>query len=154
MEEMVHDAALVVVAVPVASRAYWHNRRIVSDVTVRVTAVLSGNSVSNDIVVRLPGGIVGDVGQSIAGSPTLSLNTQVVLFLSAPRDGVRTVLSMAAGVFPMTLTPTGEVRVLPPQTDGITFISPPTASHNTSPPMPAQGESLQVFAARVRSVAR
>ncbi len=102
LDELARAADAVVVATPSAERrSFWRNGRIVTDVAVNVTAVITGHAAPGALSVRLPGGTVGDIAQHLAGAPSLDAGVPVVLFLSAPRDGARAVLSLSAGVLPM-----------------------------------------------------
>jgi hypothetical protein len=153
LDELAREADLVAVVTPtVDRRSYWREGRIFTDVRCVVTAVLKGAS-GPSVVVRLPGGTVGDIGQSVAGAPALGANVPVVAFLTRPRDGGRAVLSMAAGLLPVSVVG-GVVQVLPARTEGITFLpgAPPVAAPRVV--VPAGGLALAAFVERVREVTR
>jgi hypothetical protein len=152
LDELSREADLVAVIVPtVQRRSFWHEGHIVTDVLCEVTVPIRGAAATR-VVVRLPGGVVGAVGQTVAGAPVLSPGVPVVAFLSADRNGCRTVLSMAAGILPLSMV-AGQVRVLPARTEGITFLPGPPSS----PPrvvLSAGGLPLGTFVARIRAVPR
>lgn len=156
LDELAREADAVVVATPLDARvSRWQGGRIVTDVTVRVDAVLTGRIVaSRDLVVRIPGGVVGDVGQSLSGAPTLTAGAPAVLFLTAPRSGARAVLSLSAGVLPVSALPSGAVVVLPARTEGLTLLPPggPVAAARVV--IPSGGLPLQTFATLLREVVR
>jgi hypothetical protein len=154
LDSLARDAETVVVAsVPAARRAYWHHGRIVTDVRVTVTATLKGTPIPGaTLLVRLPGGVVDDVGQTIAGAPVLAPDTTVVLYLTSPREGARNVVSFAAGVLPMTVAHDGTLFVLPARTEGITFLPDPRTARERT--MPGAGVPLHVLATWVREAVR
>ncbi len=156
VDELAREADAVVIATPLNDRASrWLHGRIVTEVTARVDAVITGRvAVGSTVVVRTPGGVVGEVGQSLEGSPSLSADVPAVLFLTAPRSGARAVLSLAAGVMPVTVAPSGAVMVLPARTEGLTMLPPPTPSPTPRVVVPPGGVALDAFVARVREVAR
>lgn len=153
LDELSREADLVAVLTPTADRrSYWRDGRIFTDVRCVVTATIKGPA-SPSVIVRLPGGTVGDIGQSVAGAPTLRVSVPVVAFLMRPRDGGRAVLSMAAGLLPVSVAG-GVVQVLPARTEGITFLpgAPPAAPPRVV--VPAGGLPLTAFVERVREVTR
>lgn len=153
LDELSREAELVAVVTPTAERrSYWREGRIHTDVVCAVTATIKGPAAAT-VRVRLPGGVVGDLGQRVAGAPELPAGVPVVVFLSGAREGARFVLSMAAGVLPVG-TAGGVVQVLPARTEGISFVP---GAPQPSPPrvvVPAGGLPLSAFAARVREVTR
>ncbi len=153
LDELAREADAVVVATPGERRAQWVSGRIYTDVTVTVGATLAGSvPAGSRLTVRLPGGVVGDIGQTVAGAASLEPGAVQVLFLGPARAGVRVVVSMAAGALPTALDASGEVRVLPARTEGITFVHAAAASPRLT--VPASGMALRDFAARLREVVR
>ena len=155
VEALARDADAVVVATPgAARRAFWQGRRIFTDVTVSVDAVIAGHATApSEVTVRLPGGTVGAVGQSLAGAPSLEAGAPVVLFLSAPRGGVRSVLSLSAGVLPLSVTPAG-LWVRPARTEGLTLLPDPSPAAPPRVVVPPEGVGLAAFAALLREALR
>jgi len=151
LDELSREADLVAVLTPSTDRrSYWREGRIYTDVRCVVTAVVKG-SAGPSVIVRLPGGTVGDIGQTVAGAPALRADVPVVAFLTRSRDGGRAVLSMAAGLLPVSVVG-GVVQVLPARTEGITFLpgAPPAARPRVV--VPAGGLPLTAFVERVREV--
>jgi hypothetical protein len=99
-EEMTSDAHLVVRGVALKSAARWDDggRRINTWTELRVTEVLKG-SAAGTVMVRQAGGVVGPVGQSVAGAAEFSEGEEVLLFLVHPGDDAKAwvVSSMAMG---------------------------------------------------------
>lgn len=156
VDELAREADAVVLATPLAGRtSRWSSGRIVTDVTARIDAVLSGRVANGStVVVRTPGGVVGDVGQTLSGAPTLTEGVAVVLFLTAPRNGARAVLSLSAGVLPVQARPDGAVLVMPAVTEGLTLLPPNGPVAPARVQIPAEGMPLQTFVTRLREVVR
>jgi hypothetical protein len=157
LDELARQADLVVVATPSAARrSFWQHGRIYTDVPLTLNFVVRGTAPAAEALrVRLPGGTVGDVGQMLAGAPALDAGGVYLLFLSPPRDGARAVLNLAAGVLPVTVGASGEVRVMPARTGGLTFIPPTGGSSSVQRiEVPPEGERLERVVARLRAVLR
>jgi hypothetical protein len=153
LDELSREADLVAVITPTANRrSYWREGRIYTDVFCAVTANVKGIA-GPSVLVRLPGGTVGDIGQSVAGAPELRAGVPVVAFLTRAREGGRAVLSMAAGLLPVALV-NGVLQVLPAHTDGITFLPGPAPVAPVRVMVPERGLPLDAFVARVREVTR
>lgn len=155
LDELAREADLVVVATPTAGRrSFWREGRIYTDVPVAVALVVVGRGPVAGLVVRLPGGVVGEVAQALPGGPTLDEGAPAVLFLSRARDGVRTVLGLSTGVLPLRATPGGDVVVAPARTEGLTLLPAPARVAAPAVVVPPQGDGLARFVARLRAVAR
>lgn len=64
-------------------KAIWNedHTKIYTKVTVEVYESLKGNSTSKSIIVKHPGGEVGEVGELYSHMPTFTNNEEVLLFL-------------------------------------------------------------------------
>ncbi len=71
--------------------------RIVTDVSLRVTETWKGRQ-DERIDVLVPGGVVGRVGQRMAGAPELHVGQELVVFLEASGDR-SIVLGLSRGLF-------------------------------------------------------
>jgi hypothetical protein len=80
------DAANLVVrgTVDHASCRLTDTGRIVTDTVVRVDEALAGDAGGDTVVVTTLGGVIGDRGQRVSGSPMLQAGDEVVLFLRRP----------------------------------------------------------------------
>ncbi len=157
LDELARQADLIVVATPSAARrSFWQHGRIYTDVSLTVNLVVQGAAPAGEALrVRLPGGTVGDIGQMLAGAPALDPGNVYLLFLTAPRDGARAVLNLAAGSLPVTVGASGEVRVMPARTGGLTFVPPLGGSSSVQRfEIPPEGERLERVVARLRAVVR
>jgi hypothetical protein len=157
LDELARQADLIVVATPdPARRSFWQRGRIYTDVPLTVNLVVRGTAPAGEALrVRLPGGTVGELSQMLAGAPALDPGGVYLLFLTAPRDGARAVLNLAAGALPVTSGASGDVRVMPARTGGLTFIPPTGGSSSVQRfEIPPEGERLERVVARLRAVVR
>ena len=77
---------------------------IFTDVTLEVLGRLRGNAESI-VVVRVPGGTVGDFTSEMEGAPQFQQDDEVVVFLSRWHDGVPMVAGYAEGLSHVRLEP-------------------------------------------------
>ncbi len=85
--------------------------RVVTDTRVEVHEVLKGAPVPAQIVVRRPGGKVGDTEVHVVGAPTFAIGEDVVLFLRVGAAG-HALVGLAQGKFAVRSVG-GEWRVFP-----------------------------------------
>lgn len=115
LEELGRRADLVVLATPRSRRSRWVGGDIVTDYAIEVRAVLRGSATAAAsgavLTLRLPGGTVGEVTESLPGVPTPSLDAPCLVFLSrlARERGVFVLAHMTAGLLPLATTPDGAV---------------------------------------------
>lgn len=124
----------VVLARVGSARASWVSGRIVTDVDVQIETALRGPAAPTTIRVRLPGGIVGDVGQQLAGAPELRAGERYVLFLRNGDPGVYFTVGLSQGVLPVR-----SARVWPADVTGL------LVAGRAGPLVPAGGLSLTDF---------
>lgn len=114
------DAVVRARVVKTSSRWTASGGRIVTDVELEVAETWKGG-VARTIVVTQPGGVVGDLGQHVAGAARFVPGEEVVLFLEA-RGGRFTVAGMAQGRFKVEASgaahqdQAGELRLIEPTT--------------------------------------
>lgn len=84
--------------IDLSSRWTADRRRIVTDVRVEVADTWKG-SLRKTIIVRTPGGVVGDIGQRVDGLATFKPGEEVVLFLERRPDDSFIVSGAAQGKF-------------------------------------------------------
>jgi hypothetical protein len=136
----------------VAGVARWTAGRIVTEVPVTVHVPIAGPwAAGTSLTLRLPGGVVGDVGQTVAGAPVFRPGESYVLFLQRLPDGAWTVLDMSAGMYPLRADPARGLLVHPSRAEGITFVDPPTGPVVEVAP---EGEPLAPFVTRLRRAVR
>jgi hypothetical protein len=130
----------------------WRAGRIFTDVGLTVNVPIAGPfSAGAALTVRLPGGVVGDVGQTVAGAPVFRAGETYVVFLQRLPDGSWAVLDMAAGLLPVSADPVRGMTVFPSRADGITFVEPPGGRVVE---VAAGGEALVPFVDRLRRAGR
>lgn len=152
VEALARRAYAVALVTPTTeSRARWDRGRIVTTTRVTVRAVLRGAPLSASIEVDLPGGRVGEVSQRVEGTPALTPGAPVVLLVQRLSSGRLTVLDLALGALPVTVSPSGEARVWPARAEGAEVTR---AADATPRVIPAGGELLSGFSAWVRGLAR
>ena len=116
MRELVEGADHIVVGTVVAQQAHYDDLdRIVTDSTIRVEETLHGAR-SETLVVRHIGGVVGELGLSVAGEGRYADGARMLLFLRSFDSGdagvVMRPVGMSQGEMPIVDGATGEV-VLP-----------------------------------------
>ncbi len=100
VEELAREADAVVRGRVEARESRWSGdgMRITTRVTVRVGEVWRGSALQR-VVVRVPGGVVGDVGQKVDAAPEFSDGEEVVVFLARHPSGDFEVRGLALGKF-------------------------------------------------------
>ncbi len=93
------DAAIVGVVVEIRSGREIESGEIRTDIHIVVEEVLFGDVPQDRAVVREPGGRVGGDEEWIYGSPSFRIGEEVMVFLTAARDGTYRVTAMALGKF-------------------------------------------------------
>lgn len=159
VDELASMADAVVVATAqrddrgaLASRSYWREGRIYTDVTLSVNAAVSGPLATGSlVVVQTPGGVVGELGQTVAGAPVFRAGETFVVFLQRAGSGAWVVLDMAAGMLPVAVDRSRGMVVFPSRAEGITFVEP---AGGRVVEVAAEGEALVPFIARVRRAVR
>ena len=99
-EQQVDDAGLIVVAVAESRNSSWDTGRtmIHTDIRFRVEETVKGQT-SGTVTVRQLGGVVGDVGQSVAGTPVFGIGKRYVLFLEPSGEGTYRVVGFSQGSY-------------------------------------------------------
>jgi hypothetical protein len=130
IEEMAKAAPVVARGKVVAVQTRWNDgeRKIWTYAELKVTDGIKGRPAGASVLVRSPGGEVGERGQEVSGAAKFAVGEDVLLFLEpAPDDaGVFNVWSLAAGKvsFEQRLGESRAVRHL----EGIAFYQRPGAA--------------------------
>jgi hypothetical protein len=115
VEEMTQAANAVVEANALDSWTQWNPSHsiIVTYTRFQVTKALKGGPLPPLLVVKQPGGIVGEVGQRMPGVRQFQAGEDAVLFLrpSATGDGSLVIVGLMQGNFRMYRASSGEVVV-------------------------------------------
>lgn len=100
IEEMTQASEVIVRGTVLRAEAQWDeaHRSIWTYAEVKIAETLKGTA-PMIVLVRSPGGEVGDVGQLVAGAPRFTVGDDVVLFLFRPPDDARSfgIHTLAAG---------------------------------------------------------
>lgn len=80
------------------SRLTPDGRHVYTLVTLRTDRVLRGQA-PEQVVVRIPGGEVGEIGEHVDAAPLFEEGEEVVVFLAPGRGGPRRVQGLALGKF-------------------------------------------------------
>ena len=83
LEQLVHDADLVIIGTVEYVRSEFSDGKSISFATLSVNSVIKGDSVAprDKIVVRFPGGIVGSIGMKVENSPNYKHGEDILVFL-------------------------------------------------------------------------
>jgi hypothetical protein len=121
--------------------------RIVTDIELEVTEALKG-SVPKRLTVVQPGGVVGDIGQTVSGLASFKLGEEVVVFLERRAGDSFLVSGMAQGKFRVERSSDGKAAFAVPDSVGdALLLDPQTHQPVSSPklaPRPPTLEELKV----------
>jgi hypothetical protein len=98
VEELARGSDAVVRGTVIRRSGHRAGTRIYTEVTLRTAAVWRGTAPA-EVTVRVPGGVVGNLGQRVDGAPELTQGEEAVLFLEADRAGGFRVHGLAQGKF-------------------------------------------------------
>jgi hypothetical protein len=147
-EQQVDDAGLIVVAVAATRTSSWDTGRtmIHTDIVFRVEETVKGQA-SGAVTVRQLGGVVGDVGQAVAGTPVFGIGKRYVLFLEPSGEGTYRVVGFSQGSYAVALDGKGKSTVQPQLAapGGVRILG------GGQTVQAANGQTLQEFLARVRA---
>jgi hypothetical protein len=115
LEEQAHTAALVVVAVAAGQNCAWgsNNDIIYTDTQFRVEEWVKGQGAGESLTSRQLGGVIGEMGQSVAGTPKFHTGNRYVLFLAERGDGRYRVVGFSQGAYPVVRSVWGTKKVMP-----------------------------------------
>ena len=127
----------------VSSQWSSDHRRIFTQAEVETSSVWRGSAPTR-VTVVVPGGVVGDIGQRVDGSPTFSQGEEVALFLERAGEGKFGVRGLGQGKFSIAA---GQAQ---PQLGGFTFAPGPAlrAGERRTEPMGVAELEQRVRAAR------
>jgi hypothetical protein len=96
IDEVARGAAIVARVIPLDAASAWEDGRIVTTTRVRIERVVAGSSPGGEIRIKTLGGIVGNVGQSVAGEAAFVSGTPSIVCLTT-RGGAHVVVARAQG---------------------------------------------------------
>ena len=114
LEEQAATAELVVLAVAGEQSCSWGDGQkiIYTDTHFRVERWIKGEG-GDEVISRRMGGVIGDIGQSVAGSPEFKTGRRYVLFLESAGAGRYRVVGFSQGAYPVVRTIWGKSKVMP-----------------------------------------
>jgi hypothetical protein len=121
LPQIVGQSDAIFVGKAIRTRSQWgpDGKRIVTDTTFQVQQGILGVASGTTVVVRRPGGVVGDIGMRIAGTPVFNKGDEVVVFTSTQK-GHRYVVGMQQGVYRIFRDKAGR-RTVRARLDGLTL---------------------------------
>jgi hypothetical protein len=155
VDELTSAADVVLVATARRASARWIDGRIYTDVEVTAGEVVRGPVARGaTVVVRTPGGVVGNEGQRLAGAPVFEMGQRYVLFLRHGREGTYETVGLAQGQLPIRepAAPGGSPTVLPAPTQDLTLVEPAGARTRAPLVVPHEGMALDALLAALRAV--
>jgi hypothetical protein len=152
IDEMAATADAIVVGVARARTARWDHGHIVTDATIEVATSVTGPfATGSTVTVTTPGGVIGDTGQNVAGSPTLETGSRYVLLLRHAPGGWWEPIGLSQGVLPVRDV-SGTAMTFPADTSGLQLRS---VGHGPSTiVVPASGMPLSVFVGALSAASR
>lgn len=129
------DAIVIGQVVRAQSRWTADRRRIVTDIEIRVDETLKGEGRAT-LLVRQPGGVVGDVGQRVDGLAGFEVGEEVVLFLERRPDDSFLIAGLSQGKFQVVRSSDGKgVYAVPdPAVKAARVLDPDTLQERTVTP--------------------
>lgn len=106
MDQMIAESTYIVRARVQGGAGVLSNRTIYTKYSLQVTESLKGLS-TQTLQVLVPGGSTNGLSQSVAGSPKLIPNSEMVLFLWQSPKGLIHVIGMQQGAFDIQKDATG-----------------------------------------------
>jgi hypothetical protein len=100
-EEMANQAGSIVTGTVTSIESKWDedNKKIYTYITVSPNNVIKGEGVSQEIVIKQPGGQVGDIVMEVHGISVFEEGENVFLFLKEGRKGLHRTIGLSQGKF-------------------------------------------------------
>ena len=111
VDQMIQQSTAIVRAKVTGSFAANRNGTIYTYYRLQVTENLKSTTPATT-EVAVPGGVLGNAMQSVAGAPTLSVGGDYVLFLWTSRSGLTQIIGLTQGAFDVKATAGGSVALL------------------------------------------
>jgi hypothetical protein len=156
VEDLARRSDEVFVATPRAAQSHWLGHRIVTDYDLEVQTTVRGALASGaHVTLRLPGGVVGRVGQQVPGVLAPETGRAYMFFVQRAPDVPDTyyVTHLTASVLPLAVAPSGAVTVMPAPEGMVVPRANPTGGDATPvTTMAPVGVELGALARTLRSV--
>ncbi len=118
------DAAVIGTVVDIHSGRDAISGDIRTDVRVALEDVLFGEVAGDEIVLREPGGRVGDDEEWVYGAPSFHLEERVLVFVSRSNDGTYRTTALALGKFGVADAPDGSIELTRDLGEGVYILDP------------------------------
>lgn len=150
LPQLTHKSESIVRGTVTSVEARWSadRSRIVTEVQVQVAERLKGSPPETVILIH-PGGVVGDIGQHVAGVPEFQAGEDVVLFLESHGGAAFRVSGFSQGKYRLARNEDGVLMAHPGFLGSARVLDPVTREEvQVSPqPMPFDQLKLKVFSA-------
>lgn len=99
LEELVNQADWIVVGTVTSQKSDWNTEhsQIHTQVTVAIEEWVKGEPRDNEIIIKIPGGQVGEVSQMVGGSANFRIGEKVLVFLQTQDDDTISVVGGMQG---------------------------------------------------------
>jgi hypothetical protein len=102
LDDMIGKSTAIVRGTVTESWAAYTGRDIYTHYKVQVTERFKGPAKESTIEISVPGGVIGQLHQTVAGSPVLNRGEQYVLFLWTSKNGVTWITGFTQGLFSLS----------------------------------------------------
>ncbi len=84
LEELTKKSSCIVLAKTDSLLSYWSEdrKRIYTNVKLKIETIIKGESISEEIIIRIFGGTINGISTSATGLPTFRKDEESILFLS------------------------------------------------------------------------
>ncbi|MGY8823167.1 MAG: hypothetical protein ACKVJG_04395 [Candidatus Latescibacterota bacterium] len=149
LEELVHNAERIVVAVCQKSESVLVNGRIYTHYSFTIGETVKGNG-KQTLELHLPGGQSQGLQSRIAGMPTFAVGEEIVLFLTEKNQlGHAWPVGLGQGTFRIERSEDQAARVYQ-NLDGLSFYE--GAAKRAKAEEPIQGSKIGIFLERLRAL--
>jgi hypothetical protein len=113
-EDLSIQAQTILIGTCTSIRSEWNEARtkIFTYITILPQSVLKGDEYPQEVVVKSPGGIVGNMGMHVDGVSVFEEGEEVLLFLKRGRKGFYRVLGLSQGKFSVETDPDTQRKIL------------------------------------------
>lgn len=108
MEQMIEKSTSIVRGKAVRAEGVRRGGIIYTDYTFQVAETLKG-APGASVALSVPGGRLGAARQSFAGTPSLEIGTEYVVFVWTSKSGVHHIIGLSQGLFTATADARGEL---------------------------------------------
>ena len=121
LSHLVNDSSLIIVAKTLNSTSYWSEHRIYTDFELEPIELWKGQlPPAGTLNLTLLGGIVGELGQYVPGTPKIESNTTYLFYLQPDLKSRWRITGLYQGIAPVDLySPTPIPGEKPPEDDAL-----------------------------------